>query len=286
MGSRYNFIPFGDYFTQIYEDDFLDKYWDYDKNTVNPNEIGKGSRIKIWIKCQEKDYHSSYEIYAYAFSQGCRCPYCSGKQIHKFDSFGYHYPFIVDLWSDKNKFSPYEVTYGSGRDIYLKCIDNLHEDYKTKPYRAKEHEFRCPQCSKEQNVSRLQKKVEDFITEEFGFKMLHEYDCNIIAQNPKRAKNSYMPYDIEIPDIKLICEVQGEQHNHITGWTKSHAKRNDTTPEYELKKRKLYDRYKKYIAWKNGYNYLEVPHWFEWNDAYKDLIRNKIWNIVLSPSIR
>lgn len=280
MGSRYNFIPFGEFHTQQIGSDFLEKYWDYEKNIVNPNKIGKGSRIKIWIKCQEKDYHDSYEIFAYSFTQGCRCPYCSGKLIHSNDSLGYHYPQVIELWSDRNEFSPFEITYGSGKDIYLKCADGLHEDYKTKPYRAKDHDFRCPICSHDQDKSRLQTKVENFITEEFGFKMLHEYDCNIIAQNPKHIKNSYMPYDIEIPELKLICEVQGEQHDHITGWTKSHAKRNNTTPEYELMKRKLYDRYKKYIAWKNGYNYIEIPYWFEWNDNYKDLLRQKIYKII------
>lgn len=281
-----NFIPFGTYFTQIYGYDFLNKYWDYEKNVVNTNDIGKGSRTKIWIKCQEHNYHGSYEIQAYSFSQGCRCPFCAGKQVHKYDSFGYKYPFVVDLWSDKNKISPYEVSYGSGRDIYLKCPDGLHDDYLTKPYRAKEHNFRCPQCSKEQDISRLQKKVQDFITEEFGFNMLFEYNCNIIACNPKHIKNSYMPYDIEIPTLKLLCEIQGQQHYEITGWLRSHAIRNNTTPEYELNRRKLYDRYKKYIAWKNNYNYLVIPYWFEQNDNYKDLIRNKVWNIILSSDLK
>lgn len=276
-----DFIPFGKYHTQQLGDDFLEKYWDYSKNILDPNNIGKGSRIKIWIKCQEKDYHGSYEIFAYSFSDGCRCPQCSGKQVNHLDSFGYLYPHVISLWSDINNITPYEISYGSGKDVYLKCPDGLHDDYKTKPYRAKEHDFRCPACSKEQNVSRLQKKVERFITDEFGFDMLHEYECNIIAQNPKKIKNSMMPYDIEVlNDLKLIIEVQGEQHYEITGWTRAHAKRQNTTPEYELKKRKLYDRYKQYIAYKNGYNYLSIPYWFEMNDSYKDLIRQKFYKII------
>ncbi|MDF2588228.1 MAG: hypothetical protein K0S41_2069 [Anaerocolumna sp.] len=277
-----SFIPFGEFNKQEYGSDFLDKYWDYEINKINPNDIGKGSRQLIWIKCQEHDYHGSYELKAYSFNQGCRCPYCSGKRVHKNDSLGYMYPQVIEMWSYKNELSPYEITYGSGRDIWLKCQEGIHDDYKTKPYRAKEHEFRCPNCSQEQDKSRIQTKVENFIKEEFGFTLLHEYDCNIIAQNPKKIKNSMMPYDIEIAELKLICEVQGQQHFEITGWSRSHAKRNNTTPEFELKKRKLYDRYKKYIAFKKGYSYLAVPYWFETNDNYKDLLRNKIWNIILT----
>lgn len=283
MGSKYNFILFGEFHAQKFGDDFLEKYWDYNKNKISPNEIGKGSRIKVWIKCQECNYHDSYEIMAYSFTDGNRCSYCSGKQVHTFDSFGYRYPHISSLWSDKNEFSPYEISYGSGKDIYLKCQDGLHTDYKTKPYRAKEHGFRCPACSKEQDISRLQKKVQDFIIREFGFDMLYEYDCNIIAVNPKRIKNSSMPYDIEVLNgLKLLIEVQGEQHYECSGWTTVKAKKNNTSPQYELMKRKLYDRYKKYIAYKNGYNYLVIPYWFEQNDNYKDLVRHKFWSIILS----
>lgn len=282
MGSKNNFVPFGLYHAKQYDEDFLEKYWDYKRNVVNPNEIGVSSRKLIWLKCQEKEYHESYQIMAYAFSQGSRCPYCSSKKVHKFDSLGYLYPKVLEIWSDKNSISPFEVSYGSGRDIWLECQDGIHEDYKTKPYRAKDHDFRCPNCSREQDKSRLQTKVENLINEEFGFNMLHEYDCNIIAQNPKKVKNSMMPYDIEIPELKIICEIQGEQHYEITGWTHSHAKRNGTSPEHELKMQQLRDRYKKYIAWKNGYYYLAIPYWFEWNDSYKDLIRNKLYKIILN----
>jgi DNA-directed RNA polymerase subunit RPC12/RpoP len=279
MGCKNNYTSF----REKYDNDFLNKYWDYKNNKINPKNIGIGSRKLIWIKCQEHDYHGSYEIMAYAFNQGNRCPYCSGKKVHRLDSLGYRYPISQDLWSDKNNLSPFEISCGSGKDIWLKCPDGLHNDYKTKPYRAKEHYFKCPKCSSEQNVSSLQKKVEDIIKDEFGFDMLKEYECTILPKNPKHSGgNDCMPFDIEIPYIQLIIEVQGEQHDNITGWTRRKAKRNMTTPKYELKMQQLRDRYKKYIAWKNGYEYLAIPYWFEWKDNYKDLVRNKIYKILLS----
>lgn len=278
IGSKYNYISF----KEKYSDDFLDKYWDFNLNKNNPDNVGIGSRKMIWIKCQEFNCHGSYEIMAYAFSQGNRCPYCSGKKVHYLDSLGLKYPLSVKLWSDKNIVSPFDVSFGSGKDIWIKCHDGLHTDYKTKPYRAKDHCFKCPKCSREQNISSLQKKVENIIIDEFKLELLKEYDCSIIPKNPKHTGgNNCMPFDIEVKNIRLIIEVQGEQHSNITGWTRSKAKRNGTTPEYELKMQLLRDRYKKYIAWKNGYEYLAVPYWFEWNDSYKDLIRNKIYKLLL-----
>lgn len=56
---------------------FLEKYWDYDKNTINPWEIMKRSDIsKIWIKCQEDLSHKSYQVTPSNFYIGSRCPIC------------------------------------------------------------------------------------------------------------------------------------------------------------------------------------------------------------------
>lgn len=57
-------------------EDFLEKYWDYEKNTINPWDLDRCSSRKVWIKCQEKDYHSSYEILCSDFSKGIRCNIC------------------------------------------------------------------------------------------------------------------------------------------------------------------------------------------------------------------
>lgn len=280
MSNKNNFIHFDEWCIENIDSNFLEKYWDYNKNIVSPHEIGKSARIKIWIKCQEKSYHNSYEVFAYSFTEGCRCPYCSAKKLHIKDSLGYKNPNIVELWSNKNTLSSFEYSYGSGKTIWLKCPCGKHDDFKSKPYRVKDNKIKCPKCSDENTKSCLQNKVELFINEEFGFTMLFEEDCTLLPKNPKRIKNSNMPFDIEIPKLRLLIEVQGEQHYKITGWTKSHAKRDNVTPENILKQQQDRDRYKKYIAKNNGYNYLAIPYWFEWNDCYKDLIRNKIYEIL------
>jgi len=58
-------------------ENFLDKYWDYAKNVIDPWELSHGSRSSsIWIKCQEKSYHESYLVLANNFVSGTKCPYC------------------------------------------------------------------------------------------------------------------------------------------------------------------------------------------------------------------
>ena len=90
-------------------EDFINKYWDYDKNTTSPWEVSYcSSSKKVWLKCQEKDYHESYNVCVNNFTSGnCRCPYCSGKKIHPKDSLGQYIidnfgeEFLYKIWSDK-----------------------------------------------------------------------------------------------------------------------------------------------------------------------------------------
>ena len=97
---------FGQWFIDNYSADELEKYWDFDKNIENPFFIAKNSHKKIFIKCQEQLYHESYEVNPAHFTRGTRCPYCIGRKVNYYDSLGYKYPLVLDIWSDKNEFSP------------------------------------------------------------------------------------------------------------------------------------------------------------------------------------
>ena len=73
-----------------------------------------------------------------------------------------------------------------------------------------------------------------------------------------------MPYDFEIPDKKLLIEVQGEQH-------RSFIELFHVSPEgFEYQRKK--DAYKKAFAEENGHKLLEL--WYEDfdNSNYKQYI--------------
>jgi hypothetical protein len=58
-----------------------------------------------------------------------------------------------------------------------------------------------------------------------------------------------------------------------------------SSPKEEFNKQKLYDRYKKYVAFCNGYFYLVIPYWTEKDESYKQLIDDKINEIVLREDV-
>lgn len=69
---------FAYYCIQKYGSDFLNLYWDYDKNTVDPWKIAPQSNVYIYLKC---DIHGSYKIYAANFyKHGTLCAECSRER--------------------------------------------------------------------------------------------------------------------------------------------------------------------------------------------------------------
>ena len=141
-------------------DDFLDKYWDYDKNTVNPMVIAKMSNCTVYIKCQEKECHGSYSVYPYDFvGKGIRCPYCHMQKIHPLDSLGSIYPKSLNFWSDKNECSPFDVAPKGSKKVWFKCDSKIHEDYLSRIYRAVNRNFECPKCHQESIIVIYRKKL-------------------------------------------------------------------------------------------------------------------------------
>lgn len=120
------------YHIQIELGESLNEHWLWNENSVNPYLISKGSKNKIILKCNKKDYHDNYETYAYKFSgRGDRCPQCnrnSGK-VHPNDSFGqwlidtYGKNAIKKYWSKKNTVDPFRISKRSLNTIWIYCQD-------------------------------------------------------------------------------------------------------------------------------------------------------------------
>ena len=277
------------YILDNFKDKDLYEVWDKDKNgNLDPWKINRGSHKKICVKCQEKEYHGSYEITCNKFTSGRRCPYCSSKKIHPKDSVGqyivdnYGEEFLHKIWSDNNNVSPFELFPNDRRKVWWKCAEGIHNDYLRNCSKSFSCEFRCPKCVEEMNCSVIEEKTKKYL-ESLSYEVFTEHDCTIRAINPKTKMP--MPYDNEVVlhnEKHLIIEVHGEQHYSVRFYkTMLHV--TDDEAEKMLSQRKLYDRYKKAYAEHHNYEYLELPYWsFEGKnkDLYKQMIDNKIKEIL------
>ena len=268
----------------------LEEVWDFEKNgDLDPWSIDRGNhKNKVWIICQDKGYHGSYETTCNKFTSGHRCPYCQGRKVHKKDSLGqyvidnYGEEFLWSAWSDKNDISPFEVTPRSSKKYWWNCPDDKHEPFKRSCDSSVVCKFRCPNCVKEREESFIEEKARLYL-EELGYEVKTEYRCSIIPKNPKTKQPLPFDNEIELENGKhLIIEVHGGQHYYKTGNNSKYLKEGQTPEEY-LYQRKLYDRYKRIKCIQAGYYYLEIPYTaFNKKETYKKLIDNKIKKILES----
>jgi hypothetical protein len=258
--------------------------WDYEKNTLSPKEVCYCSNKKYWFKCP-RGIHASRHVALCNIidAKGCvHCPECYSIGQYIVDNFGEKELSLV--WDyDKNQKSPFHIYAHSGEKVYIKCKRNdEHGSFPVSAGNYIDRDSGCPECNYERVASKLQEKVSDYITTKYNLHILHEFDCSIIARNPKTGY--LLPYDNDVVignGIHLIIEVHGEQHYKITGYGKKKAKRDKCTPEEILKRQQYRDQVKKEYALKNNYYYLAIPFWEEKNDMYQCLIDDIMQKIYI-----
>lgn len=275
---------FAQWFIDTYGEDEFYKYINHEKNIKNGIDIwhiGKKSTAKLHFICKNKSYHE-YSLSCGDFYKGVRCKYCGRtKYVHPLDSFGqwvinnYGENTLNKIWSDKNAKSPFEYSLGTEKKVWINCINGLHEPKLRQIKNCVQSELRCPFCSENYNSSILEDKIFNYLNTK-PYSINREHNCTIIPINPKTKHP--LPYDNEIKELKLIIEVHGRQHYEKIGEGSKWL--NGLTPEEYLHQRKLKDRYKKIYAIKNGYNYLEIPYFELKNDNWKNIIDNKINDII------
>ena len=234
----------------------LDKYWDFEKNTVNPYLISKNfSKVKVYLKCTENDYHGSYKSTCSHFVSGKRCGYCTKRKVHLFDSFGYKYFDKVMSWHPDNDISPFRVAPGSIKKYRFICSDCGYEW--TTQIRVISSGGWCPQCSLSKGEQRITK-------------WLRLNNINFIPQKEFSGLiglgGGNLSYDFYLPDYNLLIEYQGEQHEKYT-------------PTFHMsnehfEKQQEHDRRKKEYAKYNNIKLLEI--WYYDFDNIEKILHKQI----------
>ena len=220
----------------------LNEYWDWDKNILNPYLIYRNSRNKVFIKCNKKDYHDSYDITCDQFSKGHRCPYCYNQKVHPRDSFGSLYPEKAKYWSDKNKVSPFSVSPHSKNKYWFKC-EKCSKDFKIELDKiTRKLIVNCKSC----NTSKLENKTELILK-----KYKINYETQKKFKNLLGVGNRNLSYDFYLPDYNILLECQGEFHDGTA----------HTQSNYDFEIQQEHDRRKFNYAIKHNYIPLEIWYW-------------------------
>jgi len=129
----------------------LEKEWDYDKNTISPQNIKLGSEKRVWWKCKKgHNWFVSPNMRIRKVSTGYKitqCPFCYGRNaITGENDLATINPELVQEWNyEKNKdLTPQDIMTCSGKKVWWIC--NKGHEYKTTIANRKNGRG-CPYCS-------------------------------------------------------------------------------------------------------------------------------------------
>lgn len=126
-------------------EDYFKKIWS-NNNVDDPYIISSHSNKKIWINCLDDNSHV-FQKPAYRYIDNHKCPYCIGYNLSNGNTLG-DIDTIASIWSDKNSLSPFNYHQKSGKAVWWKCNNGIHDDYKRKISASYNCDFICPECSR------------------------------------------------------------------------------------------------------------------------------------------
>jgi len=127
------------------------KEWHPTKNgNRSPETIGEASSIKIWWKCSVNPEHEWISSLYERTRRGVSCPFCSGRQINRENSFGGKYPDLAKQWhpTKNGSLSPYEVFPSSKEKVWWICQDDPTHEWQAQIQTRIETSGACPICAR------------------------------------------------------------------------------------------------------------------------------------------
>lgn len=162
------------------------KYWDYEKNEVDPSEIYGGGEKEVYWIC-EKGHSYSKKILKRIRGEGC--PICAGKKVLAgFNDLATVCPDVAKTWNyAKNReVLPTQVTAHCNKKFWWIC-EQGHEWETTVSGRVSGRG--CKECYKEQK----------------GKRQINLYDANTLA------------FIATFDSVKSVCEYLGVDYKKMNG---------------------------------------------------------------------
>jgi very-short-patch-repair endonuclease len=242
--------------------------WHPTKNgSLTPDKISLGANTIIWWKCQRVCPEGCVHEWAARVSDRVYkengCPYCclNRQKICIHQSIQYTHPKISAEWHPTLNGDSKSTMYSSGseKSIWWKCKYNSEHTWKTAINNRVCNKTECPFC-----MNKTERKVFEYLTN-MGLNVLRRF----IIDECKRLR--HLPFDICIPEYKVIVEIDGMQHfKTIRNWM----------PYEKAQKRDIFKMQK---AEQTGYKVIRV---FQ-EQAYRESeswLKENIYDEIVSDS--
>ena len=228
----------------MYGDNALALYWDYEANNIDPWDIFIKSDKKIYIKCQQDPEHGSYDMLPrHFFTTGCRCPYCFHRRVLPKDSFAqyvidkYGQEVLDEHWDyEKNSMSPWEISPNGKWRGYMRWVRYPNRDSRlTSPntfFKELDAGWRKKMYTKEEKIAMLQDVVDGNISIDDVWREAF-YGENLTGREFERLKVISFDYQKYLDDLMAgknpcyywICKCSCDGENAIKSISGAHLTR-------------------------------------------------------------
>lgn len=229
-------------------------WWHPTKNdNVFPRNVALNANSKYWFKCPNCSHDFEMELGSVnSGEQGC--PFCVNKRrcddkLCMFcfkHSFASHEKSIYWHPTKNGIIGPRDIHISSQTKFWFAC-QNCGTDFDTQPALVNLGHW-CRYCR-----CKTERKLFEFLSSMFN-------DCDRqfrpdFCKNPETGR--YLPFDFCIPSLKIIIELDGNQHFRDIKYWKSSAENNTRRDVYKMKK-----------ANEHHYSIIRIVQEDVWMDLY------------------
>lgn len=181
--------------------EIIEKEWDFEKNTIDPDTIPPTYRKKMWWICPNGHSYDSLPGNK-VYHTGGDCPYCSSQKLCRETSLGYLNPELAKEWhpTKNGNLTPFDVFANSNNYAWWLCPTCGHE-WKAQINNRNIGNRGCPHCANCRSSS---------VPEQLLFRAIKKHYPDAI--NRHRIEKDEV--DVFVPSLNIGFEYDGQRfHN-------------------------------------------------------------------------
>jgi len=241
------------------------------KSFILLSDTYEGCQEKLKCKCLKKECGEKFEITWSCIFTDEGCPYCAGVRVSLSNCLATKCPDMAVEWhpTKNGKLTPWDITINSGKYIWWKCKECGHEWYVKMDSRTN-NKTGCPECNK----SKGEKKIDEVLIIR-NWTKISQKDFNQLIDEDKYNKDYFIPqkefdgligvkggnlsYDFYIPNLNLLIEYHGGQHEKFTRGIHKTMKDFERQVEHDNRKCEYayYNKIKLLIIWYWDFDNIE-----------------------------
>ncbi len=135
----------------------LAKEWHPTKNgSLTPHDVTPGSGKKAWWKCPQRDDHE-WKATISSRNKGVGCGVCANIIAVPSNCLATLNPELIEEWhpTKNGSLTPYDITPGSGKNVWWKCSNGKDHVWSTSPYHRTIRRSGCPFCTNPSSAPEL-----------------------------------------------------------------------------------------------------------------------------------